>query len=157
MSIKNNATRILEKNNITYVAHEYTTEKLSAIEIADLIGFPHARVFKTIVTLRSGRGKPILAIVPGNAEVDMKALAKAMGEKKVTLAKHAEAEKITKLQTGGISPLALLNKPFDTIIDQTALDYTTICVSGGQRGLNIELSPNDLIELVKASTGQFIR
>lgn len=134
------------------MAHELPPEKLGAMEAAELLGVEPSRVFKTIVATRTKPGKPILAVVPGDEELNLKLTAKALGEKKITLASHAQAEELTGLQTGGISPLALINRGFQVLIDQSALDLGTIFISGGQRGLSIELKPGDLVSLLKAKT-----
>ena len=76
----------------------------------------------------------------------------ALGEKKVVLSKHSEAEKITGLQTGGISPLALINMGFQSVLDSSALAHNKIYISGGQRGLSIMLAPEDLLSLTNAKT-----
>ena len=107
-------------------------------------------VYKTIVITREGKGKPILAVVPGDREVDRKALASAAGEKKVFVPTQREAEQLTKLQAGGISPLALINRGFQVIIDASAQVLPEIFISGGQRGLNIRLAPSDLASLTNA-------
>lgn len=148
--IKNNVTRLLDSRSIPYQAFELTPEKHGALETARLLGVPVEQVFKTIVVTREGRGKPILAVVPGKAEVDLKLLAKAVGEKKLTLPTEREAEKLTGLQAGGISPLALINRGFETILDETAELFEEIHISGGQRGLNILMPVKALASLVNA-------
>lgn len=151
MSKTNNVTRLLDSRYIRYTAFELTDEKRGAVETALLLGISADQVFKTIVVKREGRGKPILAVVPGSLEADLKAVARAAVEKKVDLPTEREAEAITGLQAGGISPLALLNKGFQVIIDETAQLFEEIHVSGGERGLNIRLSPADLAEITGAS------
>lgn len=151
MSKTNNVTRLLDSRYIRYTAFELTDEKRGAVETALLLGISADQVFKTIVVKREARGKPILAVVPGSLEADLKAVARAAGEKKVDLPTEREAEAITGLQAGGISPLALLNKGFQVIIDETAQLFEEIHVSGGERGLNIRLSPADLAEITGAS------
>ena len=146
----NNVTRMLDKRGIPYTAYALPPEKLGAVETARRLGVPAERVFKTIVVVRPAGGKPILAVVPGTARVDPKALAKAVGEKKVRLATQKEAERLTGLQVGGISPLALLNRGFQVWLDERALAFDEIHVSGGQRGLNIRLRVKDLIALCRA-------
>ena len=150
MMIRNNVTRLLDAKNIPYETFELPAEKLGALEAARQMSVPPDQVFKTIVVLREGRGKPILALTPGPYEVDLKALAKALGEKKLLLPTEKEAERITGLQAGGISPLALLNKGFQVVIDETAILYEEIYISGGQRGLDIRLSVEALVELTGA-------
>ena len=152
MPITNNVTRMLDTKKIKYTAHELPEVKVGAQEAAEIIGVPAGQVFKTIVAIRTGPGKPILAVVPGNRELDLKLTAKAVGEKKLKVASHQQAEELTGLQTGGISPLALINKGFQILIDRSALSHETIFVSGGQRGINISISPKDLIKLTNART-----
>ena len=152
----NNITRLLDAKKIPYTAYELPAEKLGALETARLLNTSLEQVFKTIVVKREGRGKPILAVVPGNAEVDLKSLARALGEKKLHLPTEREAEQLTGLQAGGISPLALLNKGFQVVLDSTARNYPQIHISGGQRGLNIRLSVDDLILLTHARVDRII-
>ncbi len=120
------------------------------METAGLLGIDPSIVFKTIVVTREKLKKPILVVVPGTGIVDLKLVATAVGEKKVTLPTEREAEAITGLQAGGISPLALINKGFMVLIDVSAQNFTEIHISGGQRGLNIKLGVDDLAELTKA-------
>lgn len=149
---KNNVTRYLDQRKVPYRVYELPVEKLGAEQTAELLGVPLEIVFKTIVVKREGRGKPVLAVVPGSSEVDLKALAKAVGEKKLTLSTQKEAEDLTQLQAGGISPLALINRGFQMVLDQAALSQVEIHVSGGQRGLNIRLPVADLVKLTQART-----
>jgi Cys-tRNA(Pro)/Cys-tRNA(Cys) deacylase len=146
----NNVTRLLDANKIAYTALELPAEKLGAMEAAQILGVPANQVFKTIVVKREGKGKLLLAVVPGDSEVDLKALAKAVSEKKLSLPTQREAEQMTGLQAGGISPLALIQRGFQTIIDETANRYEKIYISGGQRGLDIHIAVKDLIKLVNA-------
>ena len=150
MPAVNNITRLLESRKIAYQSYETPAEKLSALEVAQLLAVSPDVVFKTIVVTREKGRKPILAVIPGPATVDLKLLAAFLGEKKVSLPTEREAEQITGLQAGGISPLALLNKGFQVVIDSIAQAHSEIHISGGQRGLNIKLSVNDLIQLTDA-------
>jgi Cys-tRNA(Pro)/Cys-tRNA(Cys) deacylase len=150
MPITNNVTRMLDAKKIKYTAHDLPQEKVGAVEAAEIIGVPPEMVFKTIVAVRPKGGKPVLALVPGIAELDLKALAAALGEKKVSLASHAEAEKLTGLQTGGISPLALINKGLQVVADTSFTRHNQVVISGGQRGINIQLAPGDVVKLVNA-------
>jgi len=151
MPIVNNVTRLLDAKKIPYTAFELPPEKLGARETARLLQVPARRVFKTIVTLRSTPGsRPVLALIPGDCQLNLKALASALGEKKMRLPTQHEAEQLTGLQAGGISPLALINRGFSVIIDRSALDEDLIHVSGGQRGLNIRLPVKALIQLTRA-------
>lgn len=150
MPIRNNVTRLLDSRRIPYTAYELPGEKLGALETARLLDVEPASVFKTIVVARDKPKKPLLALVPGPSNVDLKALAAALGEKKVHLPTESEAEQLTGLQAGGISPLALLNRGFQVIIDSSARNFQEIHVSGGQRGLNIKLPVDDLAKLTNA-------
>jgi Cys-tRNA(Pro)/Cys-tRNA(Cys) deacylase len=146
----NNVTRFLDAKKIKYTAFETPAEKLGAVETAQFLKIPPEQVFKTIVVTRPKPGKPVLAIIPGTGQVDLKLVANALGEKKVSLPTEKEAEGLTGLQAGGISPLALINKGFQVLIDSSAQKFDHIHVSGGQRGLNLALSPKDLANLTRA-------
>src|ERR1700690_3976084 len=116
MPIINNVTRLLDSHKIKYTAYELPAEKLGALETARLLDVDPAMIFKTIVVTReeptsSPKGKkPLLIVVRGNSTVDLKLVASALNEKKVHLPTEREAEELTGLQAGGISPLALMNK-----------------------------------------------
>jgi len=155
--VKNNVTRLLENRGIPYQAFELPKEKLSGMEAAVYLGVKPEKVYKTIVVKRQKPGKPVLALVPAPREVDLKGLSRALGEKKIHLATQKEAEQITGLQTGGISPLALLNRRFQVIIDITAQSFEDIYISGGQIGLNICLATLALIELTNADLAAISR
>ena len=148
--IKNNITRLLDAQKIPYKTYELSAEKHGALETARILNLPPEQVFKSIVVTRETKGKLILAIVPGSGEVDLKALAQALGEKKLVLPTEREAERLTGLQAGGISPLALINKGFQFVLDASAENFSEINVSGGQRGLNISLPVKALVELINA-------
>lgn len=156
MTVTNNVTRFLDSRKVNYAAHDLPAEKLGALEAAQLLGVPAEQVFKTIVTKRE-KGKPVLAVIPGPRVVDLKLLASFLGEKKMSLPTEREAELLTGLQAGGISPLALINKGFQVVIDSAAQSFDQIFISGGQRGLNIRLGVNDLARLVNAKFGTVSR
>jgi Cys-tRNA(Pro)/Cys-tRNA(Cys) deacylase len=155
MPIRNNVTRLLDQRKIWYEPVEYDpTSFHSATEVAAMVGAPPDQVFKTIVVVREQKGKrPLLVIVPGDSEVNLKRLASELGEKKLRVAPQREAESLTKLQVGGISALALFNRGFDVILDRSAERYAVhgIFVSGGQRGLNVKIKPADLISLTSGT------
>jgi Cys-tRNA(Pro)/Cys-tRNA(Cys) deacylase len=154
MPVVNNVTRLLDSRKIPYAAFETPTEKLGALDVANLLGIEPDSVFKTIVVTCDKPKKPLLVVLPGPLQVDLKLLASAVGEKKVYLATEHEAEQLTGLQAGGISPLALINKGFRVIIDSSAQIYSEIHISGGQRGLNIRLAVSDLVKLTNAHFAQ---
>lgn len=147
--IKNNVTRLLDSRQIKYQTFELSPEKHSAEVTAKLLGVPPEVVYKTIVVKRE-KGKPILFMVPATAEVNLKKLAAALDEKKLHLPTQREAEELTGLQSGGISPLALINKGFQICLDRSAENHAEIHISGGQRGLNIRLPVQDLIAVTGA-------
>ncbi len=145
--ISNNITRMLEAAKARYQIFELPAEKISAIDTATILSISPEIVFKTIVILPL-KGKPVLCLVSATQTVDLKKVASTLSEKKVHIASQAEAERITGLQTGGISPLALLNKGFRMIMDSSATRYEQIHISGGQRGLNIRINTEDLVKLI---------
>lgn len=149
MATKNNVTRLLTQRNIPHELFELPDdEKRSAEDTARLLNVDPAIVFKSIVITRpTPRSKPLLVLVPATAQVDLRALAAALGEKKLTLPTQREAEQLTGLQAGGISPLALLNKGFQVYLDSSAQSLPHIHISAGQRGLNLRLAPTDLLTL----------
>ncbi|NOZ48683.1 MAG: aminoacyl-tRNA deacylase [Chloroflexi bacterium] len=146
------ATRLLDGKKISYTTHTYDPNVfVSAPEVATGIGMPPGQVFKTLVTLPD-KGKPILAVLPADQELDLKALAKAVGAKKVRMAPLAEAEHMTGLKKGGISALALINKGFRVWLHEGALQFAGIAMSAGVRGLQVVLAPQDFVRLTRART-----
>ncbi len=156
MTVTNNVTRFLDAHKVIYTAHELPPEKLGAVEAAQVMGVSPEQVFKTIVITREKK-KPVLAVIPGPRVVDLKRLAVFLAEKKVSLPTEREAEALTGLQAGGISPLALINKGFQVVIDSAAQEYANIYVSAGQRGLDIRLPVTDLAKLTNARFGEISR
>jgi Cys-tRNA(Pro)/Cys-tRNA(Cys) deacylase len=152
--VTNNVIRLLQSRKIPFTAFELPAEKLGALETAALLGVPPEMVYKTIVVQREKPGKPVLAVIPGPNEVDLKLLAAFLGEKKVHLPTEREAEQLTGLQAGGISTLALINKGFQVVLDDSAKELAEIHISGGQRGLNIRLPVAALVQLTNAKSGR---
>jgi len=123
-----------------------------AEEIAEWLGISPSQLFKTLVVLLPNNTKKrYLVIVAANQQLNLKLFAKAVGEKKLVMASHQEAEKLTGLQVGGISALALKNKNFNVYIDESAKQFEQIYVSGGKRGLDVKLGIKDLIKITGAS------
>ena len=145
----NNIIRLLDSKKIPYQEFELPPEKLGALETAHLLGVEPMQVYKTIVVTRE-RGKPILAVIPGPHRVDLKRLATAVGEKKLILPTEHQAEQLTGLLAGGISPLALINRGFQVVLASEAEGENEIHISGGQRGLNIRLPVKAFTELTHA-------
>lgn len=148
---KTNAARLLDKAGISYklIPYEFDENDLAAQHVADSLGQDIARVFKTLV-LHGDRTGHIVCVVPGNGEVDLKALAKASGNKKVEMIAMKNLLGVTGYIRGGCSPVGM-KKRFPTFFHTTALDFDTIYVSAGVRGLQLEIAPSDLIGFIGAS------
>lgn len=145
------ATALLAKWKVAHTTHPYSVSPDSpnyGAEVAAALGVPAERVFKTLVT--EVDGALTVAVVPVTGDLDLKALAAAAGGKRAALADRAVAERTTGYVRGGISPLGQ-RKRLPTVIDATAADHETIYVSAGRRGLQVELSPHDLVRLTSAA------
>ena len=155
--IKNNVIRMLDSHRIRHTSYQMPPRKFTARETADYLNVPVTNIYKTIVLLRRGQGKPILAVTPGDTEVDTKAVAHALVEKKVSVASLREAEQLTGLKAGGISPLALINRGFQVVVNRSAFMQGDIHISGGELGLNVRLPAGDLIRLTGAQVADICR
>jgi Cys-tRNA(Pro)/Cys-tRNA(Cys) deacylase len=144
-----NSMRLLDARKVAYETVLFSPDIHSAAGVAEATGRDLSTVYKTLVVLRLA-GKPMLVMVAGEAQIDLKVLAASVGEKKLRMALHDEAEALTGLQVGGISALALLNKGFDVYIDQAARLLDRITVSAGQRGVNLCLAVSDLVRVTGA-------
>ncbi len=154
---KNLVTRLLDSKKISYETRTYDPDVfVSAPEVAAGIDMPAHQVFKTLVVLPD-QGKPILAVLPADAELDLKALARAAGVKKAHMAPLAQAEKMTGLKKGGISSLALINRGFRVFLNDSARDFDVIAMSAGVRGMQVILSPDDFITLTNARVAPIAR
>ena len=149
MTTKTNAMRALEQRKIAYTAFTFSPDIHSADGVAQALGLAASLVYKTLVVVRP-RGRAVLAIVPGDRELDLRLLARSLGEKTLDMASQRQAESMTGLLVGGISALALLNKGFDVVIDRSALALEEILVSAGQRGINLRLRVADLMAVTGA-------
>jgi len=149
MAEKTNAMRVLEARKVRYEVFTFSPEIHSADEVAEALGLPPDEVYKTLVVLRP-KGKPMLIMVAADKELDLKKVAQAVGEKKVRMALHREAEELTGLQVGGISALALLGRPFDIFVDRPATERSHVLVSAGQRGVDLRVAVPDLIRVTRA-------
>lgn len=147
---KTNAARLLDKAGLKYnlIPYEFDENDLAAQHVADSLGQDIAKVFKTLV-LHGDKTGHIVAVIPGNMEVDLKALAKVSGNKKVEMIAMKDLLQVTGYIRGGCSPIGM-KKRFPTYFHTTALDQDVIYVSAGVRGLQIEISPQDLIYFVQA-------
>lgn len=152
---KTQAMRLLDTKRIDYTPRVYDASRdfHSAEEAAALLGAAVETVYKTLVVVRAaaGRARPLLVMAPSHRRVDLKLMAKSLGEKKLRMATQREAECLTGLQVGGISALALLDKGFDVLLDETARALERIHISAGQRGTDVELRVDDLVALTGAN------
>ncbi len=153
---KTNAARILDGSKIKYELLSYTVDEndLSAVHIADTLGEPIERVFKTLV-LHGDKTGHLVCVVPGAENVDLKKAAKVSGNKKCELVAVKELLPLTGYIRGGCSPIGM-KKPFPTYIHNTCNNYATIAVSAGMRGLLMRLSTADLLHVTKATACDLI-
>lgn len=154
---KTNVMRILEKNKITYSAHQYPHKKeaVDGVTVAQLMNQDPAKVFKTLVT-KGHSGSYFVFVLPVACELDLKKAAKNVGEKSVEMIAVKDIMKITGYIRGGCSPLGM-KKEYKTTFHITAEDIDTIIVSAGKIGYQIELAPLDLIKLSNAQTADIIK
>ena len=149
MAEKTNSMRMLDQRKISYQVYEFSPDIHSADGVAEALGLPPSEVYKTLVVMPT-QAKPVLVVVPGDREIDLKLLAKSVGQKGLRMATHQEAETLTGLQVGGISALALTNKPFVVYVDRHARALTEFVVSAGKRGINLRLSVQDFMTVTRA-------
>ena len=147
---KTNVMRLLDAAETPYTPHEYDTAdgQIDARSMARKIGKPEEQVFKTLVT-QSNTGEFFVFVIPGNAELDLKKAAKASSMKKIEMIPSRTLLPVTGYIHGGCSPLGM-KKRFRTFLDETAMLFDTICVSGGRIGFCVEVAPPDLVSLVSA-------
>ena len=146
---KTNAMRALDAHKIPYSTFFYAETIHSADEVAALLDVPASHVFKTLVVLADG-GRKLLVMAPGDRELDLRLLAKSVGAKSAHMALQREAEQLTGLKVGGISPLALLDKRFEVYLDESAAGLDELYLNGGQRGVNLKLRVGDLLAVTGA-------
>ncbi len=149
-SSKLNSMRFLESHGVTYDVLTYDSEIHDAVEAANAMNMPRQQVYKTLVVERAAGGKPLLVMIAADRQLDLKKFAAAIGEKKVGMASHADAEKQTGLKVGGIGALALVQKKWDVYLDKPATQEERICVNAGQRGINLRVPVPDLIRVLNA-------
>ncbi|MDR3762173.1 Cys-tRNA(Pro) deacylase [Enterococcus sp.] len=150
--VKTNAIRMVEQKKIPYTEHEYEWDEnhLSASSVAEQLPESQSRIFKTLVAVGNVTG-PLVAVIPGEAELNLKKLAKVSGNKKVEMLHLKDLEATTGYIRGGCSPIGM-KKLFPTYLDQIAENYDQIIVSAGRRGLQMELALQDICAL---TSGQF--
>ncbi len=145
------ATVALTRAGIAFTEHAYEHDPAAAsygLEAAEVLGLDPARVFKTLLT--SVDGRLVVGIVPVSGQLDLKAVAAAVGGKKATMADPAAAERATGYVVGGISPLGQ-KRAHPTVLDASAMALDVVYVSGGRRGLDLGLSPADLVRVTGAT------
>lgn len=146
-SVKTNAMRILDKSGITYNTYEYETKgAIDGVSVAEKIGKPVEQVYKTLVTQGASREYYVF-VIPVAMELDLKAAAKAVGEKSVEMIKVTDINKVTGYVRGGCSPLGL-KKDYMTVLDISCDSLSTFIVSAGKIGHQIEVSPKELEKLI---------
>jgi Cys-tRNA(Pro)/Cys-tRNA(Cys) deacylase len=151
------ATDTLDRADVTYVIHEYAVaEKVGdgyGEAVARAIGLPADRVFKTLIA--EVDGVPVVAVVPVATRVSTRLLARAVGSKRAEMMSPAAAERLTGYVTGGISPFGQRRR-LDLYLDLSARAHDTVAVSGGVRGLQLEVSPDDLIQITGATVAALV-
>lgn len=144
------ATRALTAAGVPFTVHSYDYDpdaESIGLQAASALGEDPARVLKTLMAVVDG--KPVCVVVPSDREVSMKKLAAAVDGKSAQMMKPAEAERLTGFKVGGISPFGQ-RRPVRTVIEQSAIGHDQVYVNGGQRGLQVRLSPRDVRDVVKA-------
>lgn len=154
--VKTNAMRILDKNKIKYVLNTYECDEFKdGITIADQLGQPYERSFKTLVTVGRSNNYYVF-VVPIDKEIDMKKAAKAVGEKNVEMIHVKDINRITGYIRGGCTPIGM-KKQYKTVIHEKVKNYDTVIISGGRIGAQIFIAPEDLIEVTGAEVTDIIR
>lgn len=157
--MKTNAARILDGLGIAYTLQEYEVdpEDLKATTVAAKIGMPAEQVFKTLLCALTGHGSDyVFAIVPGDAELDFKKLARAAGARKAEMAALKDVQPLTGYIRGGVTVLGA-KKPYPAFVDETIQLFDVISVSAGQRGAQIVLSPDDYLRATSATLADLTR
>lgn len=147
----------LERAGVTFEVRAYEHDpgaESYGLEAAASLGVDPARVFKTLLV--EADGALAVGIVPVDTLLDLKAVAAVLGVKKAVMAQPADAERVTGYVVGGISPLGQRRR-LPTVLDSSALEHPTVLVSGGRRGLDLELSPRDLLTLVEGTAAPVAR
>ncbi|MBD9225291.1 MAG: Cys-tRNA(Pro) deacylase [Clostridiales bacterium] len=152
---KTNVMRTLEQKKIPYTAHSYDPDgPIDGVSVAQTLGQPAERVFKTLVT-KAASGAYYVFDIPVAENLDLKKAAKAVGEKSIAMLPQKELLGLTGYVHGGCSPVGM-KKQFPTVFHKTALGYDTVCVSAGKIGAQVECDPKALIDLLRAKTADII-
>lgn len=155
--MKTNAVRILDREAVSYEIREYEVDPddLSAETVAAKVGLPAQQVFKTLV-VRGDRRGVLLAVVAGDEELDLKALARLSGDRKVEVVPLKEVQGLTGYIRGGVTALAC-KKDYPVFVDETSQSFPVISISAGMRGVQVLLSPQDYVRITKATVGRIGR
>ncbi|HSN11778.1 MAG TPA: Cys-tRNA(Pro) deacylase [Propionibacteriaceae bacterium] len=147
------ALDVLTAAGVPFTTHEYdhSATRHFGDETVAVLGLPAERVFKTLVASVTGSGRPelVVGVVPVSGQLDLKSLAAAVGAKRAEMADPAAAQRSSGYVVGGISPFGQRTR-LRTVVDASALTYSTVFVSGGRRGLQVEVDPADLVRLTDA-------
>jgi Cys-tRNA(Pro)/Cys-tRNA(Cys) deacylase len=156
-SAKTNAARLLDSLGIAYElrAYEVDPNDLTALSVARKIGLPPEQVFKTLLS-QTSNGEHLFAVIPGDAELDLKKLAHAAGAKKAELASLKDVEPLTGYIRGGVTVMGA-RKPFPAFADETIELHDLISISAGQRGLQMLLAPADYLRAANATVADLTR
>ena len=153
---KTNAMRILDRNKISYKEHLYESDGfVDGVTIANKLNQPTERVFKTLVAVGKSRNYYVF-VVPVAEELNLKAAAAAVGEKSVEMIHVKDINSVTGYIRGGCSPIGM-KKQFKTVINDSAQNFDNIIFSGGRRGAQIEMNPNELADLIGADFAHIIQ
>lgn len=154
--VKTNAMRILDRNKISYKEHLYESDGFAdGVTIANKLNQPTERVFKTLVAIGKSRNYYVF-VVPVAEELNLKAAAAAVGEKSVEMIHVKDINSVTGYIRGGCSPIGM-KKQFKTVINDSAQNFDNIIFSGGRRGAQVEMNPNELADLIGADFAHIIQ
>lgn len=157
--LKTNATRLLEAANIPFEVQEYEVDEndLSGMHVAQQLNIPPEQIFKTLVLMEEGKTRDCLVCcIPTCNELDLKKVAKAFGVKKCNMIPMKDLKRLTGYIRGGCSPIGM-TKQYPTIFDETLVLFDKICVSAGQRGMQIVIEPGTLMNFVRGKSADLVK
>ncbi len=155
--MKTNAARLLDQLGVAYElrGYDFDEDDMAAESVARKVGLPPEQVFKTLIA-RGDRSGPLFAVLPGNAELDLKALARLSGDRSVGTVPLKEVQPLTGYLRGGVTALAA-KKPYPVFVDETVILFDRISVSAGARGWQLLLAPDDYLRAASGKTGAIAR
>ena len=156
---RNNVTRILDGAGIDFSVLEYawSEDVHSAVQVARALALSPERVFKTLVAEAQPGGTKLVCLIPGSAELDLKAVARLAGVRKAVMVTRTEARRWSGMEPGGISPVVLHRKRCRMFLDQSALEHDTVVISAGERGRQVCLASRDLVDLLDTAVAPLAR